>query len=733
MAKKSIIFSVSGMHCTSCASRLENSLNKIDGVESCAVNFATNNAVVTFETDKTTQKILETVASQTGFHISVDKQSNIENSFFISDSVKVIGAWLIIIIMFAHMFSHSIMIPHIVKIILSGAVIFICGFDILKNAWSSLKEGIMGMDVLIALGGLTAWLSAFLPYLGIKIGDYTMTAGMLIAVNLTGRFIENIVRGKASQSVLALANFAASTANKVLESGEIVTVNTKELMIGDIIQIKNGEKIPTDGVIISGKTSADESFLTGESLPIEKREGDYVFGASINISGIIKVRVEKDSSSNLLAQTISLVQEAQGTKVPIQILADQVTKVFVPIILILSFLSFAIWFALPDLIPSFLSYFNIDFNPDNRLSDALSAGIAVLVIACPCALGLATPMALVTGSSLGAKKGILIRQGAAVQELNDVQVIALDKTGTLTAGKPQLMSIVTDGAIEKDHALKLLSGLEALSNHPLADTVVEYAKKNNITGHTFEEVTNFPGQGVQGLYDNTEWFVGSVKATAEFGISISGVLEQAIDSGKEKGETLICLSDLSRKECHAVVSFADSIKPDTLPAIQQLKQMDKRIIMITGDHQNAADTVAKKLNINSVIAEASPKQKLDNIKSLKEQGYKICFVGDGINDVAALEAADVGIAIGTGTDIANAAGDIVLVSGSLSGLKSSFTLASYTFKKIKQNLFWAFFYNIIAIPLAFSGLLHPIAAEIAMTFSSLTVIANSLLLAGKKI
>ncbi|MGL4560669.1 MAG: heavy metal translocating P-type ATPase, partial [Brevinema sp.] len=568
--------------------------------------------------------------------------------------------------------------------------------------------------------------------IGLKISDYSMTASMLIAVNLTGRFIESAARKTASASVLALANFGAKIAEKIEQNKEIITIPVSELKIGDIIQVKAGNKIPTDGMIVKGQTSIDESFLTGESLPVEKRINDYVFGASINISGLIHIRVERDTNNNFLAQTIKLVQEAQGTKVPIQILADKITRIFVPIILILSFLSFALWFGFPNAIPALLDYLNIEFTPESRLAEALSSGIAVLVIACPCALGLATPMALVNGSSLGAKKGILLRQGASVQALQSIQIIALDKTGTITEGKPKLISIQTHN-IEEQEALELLRGLEEVSNHPLAETVVSYTKEKKINGKHFEHTKDLPGQGIEGYYDGIEWFCGSLKASEELSIGIPNELEIYIDESLKKGETLICLSDLSRRECKAVLSFSDSIKKDAFETLQQLKKMGKRIMMITGDHKNAALNIAGQLNINSVIYEASPKQKLDNINSLKEQGYKICFVGDGINDVAALEAADVGIAIGTGTDIANTAGDIVLVSGALSALLASFKVANYTFAKIKQNLFWAFFYNIIAIPLAFLGLLHPIVAEVAMTFSSLTVIGNSLLLSRKKI
>ncbi|MGL4563419.1 MAG: heavy metal translocating P-type ATPase [Brevinema sp.] len=729
MSHQSNIFQVKGMHCTACATRLESALEKVSGIESCVVNFASNSLIISFDPHKISVDTINRYAEKAGFSLTQNKIDTKQN---IIELARMSGAWIITILIGLHMFFPGIYFSDLLKIFLSFIVLFVCGLDIFKSALSSLKNRILGMDVLIALGALTAWISSILPLIGLKISDYSMTASMLIAVNLTGRFIESAARKTASASVSALANFGAKIAEKIEKNKEITTIPVSELKIGDIIQVKAGNKIPTDGIIVKGQTSIDESFLTGESLPVEKRINDYVFGASINISGLIHIRVERDTNNNFLAQTIKLVQEAQGTKVPIQILADKITRIFVPIILILSFLSFALWFGFPNAIPALLDYLNIEFTPESRLAEALSSSIAVLVIACPCALGLATPMALVNGSSLGAKKGILLRQGASVQALQSIQIIALDKTGTITEGKPKLISIQTHN-IEEQEALELLRGLEEASNHPLAETVVSYTKEKKINGKHFEHIKDLPGQGIEGCYDGIEWFCGSLKASEELSIGIPNELEVYIDESLKKGETLIFLSDLSRRECKAVLSFSDSIKKDALETLQQLKKMGKRIMMITGDHKNAALNIAGQLNINSVIYEASPKQKLDNINSLKEQGYKICFVGDGINDVAALEAADVGIAIGTGTDIANTAGDIVLVSGSLSALLASFKVANYTFAKIKQNLFWAFFYNIIAIPLAFLGLLHPIVAEVAMTFSSLTVIGNSLLLSRKKI
>jgi len=732
MAKyKTIIFNIQGMYCTACALRLEKQLISLNGVQESVVNFASNTTSIIYDPKIITIQDLIDKAKRINFTLSIENREDNSRQHTL---LLVILSWSITLLLMLPMFSVYIPIIHspIGKILISGLVLFIVGFSILKSAWSSIFNGTMGMDVLIAIGSLAAWISSVLPLIGINIPDYSMTTAMLISVNMTGRLLESIARRAASKTVTALADFGAKTASKITSNGTISEIPVSELKVGDKIQIKAGDKIPTDGIIISGKTSTDESFLTGESLPLEKGVGDYIFGASINLDGFITIKVEKESTTTLLAQTIKLVQEAQGTKVPIQLLADKITKIFVPIILTFSFLTFAIWIAFPELIPNLLNNLGIPFVSTGRLASAISSAIAVLVIACPCALGLATPMALVNGSALGAKKGILIRRGAAIQTLTKIDIIALDKTGTLTIGKPKVISIFSDSATNEE-AIKMLAGLEKLSTHPLATAVTNYAKEHNIESITFSEAKSIPGQGIFGVYNDIEWFAGSLKSTNESNIYIPDTLKISINECLNKGETLVCLSNISQNKCEVIVSFADKVKQEAMQAIKTLQDMNKKIIMITGDHNNAAMTIAKELGIDNVISDSSPKQKLETVESLKQQNYNVCFVGDGINDTAALEASNVGIAMGTGTDIAAEAGDIILISGSLVSLVSSFRLAHATFNKIKQNLFWAFIYNIIAIPLAFSGLLHPVIAEIAMSFSSLTVIGNSLLLSRKKI
>lgn len=731
MSEKSQVFSVGGMHCTACSARLEKRLTKNTGVHSASVNFASGTAIIRFNDKKITQESLITDAAKIGFSMTPNLKKSSFRSDLLPDIINLAIAWIISLLLMLNMTRWGFHSP-IYHFVLAGITVIFSGRSILRSALSSTISGILGMDVLIALGSLVALVSTFFTTLGFPIPDYSLTAAMLITVNLTGRFIETIARGKASEAVTALANFGAKTAFKQTAEGDLIEVSIQSLEIGDTVEIRAGDSIPADGTIFTGRTSTDESFLTGESLPVEKAPGDIVYAGSINIEGSIIVKVNKKADQSFLAQTVTLMQEAQGTKIPIQILADKITAVFVPIILVLSFLSLAIWIAFPDLMPFILGNFGVDFTSTGRFSQALSVGIAVLVIACPCALGLATPMALVNGSTLGASKGILIRRGAAVQNLTEATVIALDKTGTITEGRPSLKKLQTE-TLKEDEALALLAGLEKHSSHPLAYCLINYAKEKSISPSLVEKAIVKAGRGIYGIYNDIEWFAGSIKAAEEIETSFSHQQLTELENIQNRGETVVCLVNITENTCAAIASFADSVKKDSAAAIASLKEMGFRIVMITGDHKKAAHHIAEQIGITNIIAEASPKQKLENIQSIQSQGYKVVFVGDGINDAAALEAADVGVALGTGTDIANEAGDLILVSGSLMSMVSAVKLSNLIFNKVKQNLFWAFFYNVVAIPIAFMGLLHPITAEIAMSFSSLSVIGNSILLSYKKI
>ncbi|MGL5254865.1 MAG: heavy metal translocating P-type ATPase [Brevinema sp.] len=727
---ESRVFWVSGMHCTACSSRLEKKLNNQSGVQA-SVNFASSTAVISFDSSKISADTLNKEAEKLGFKLKPETKMASMRSEIMPDIINLAISWVLSLILIMEMFGVGMHTPWY-SFGLATISVIITGRGILRSAWSSFTSGVLGMDVLIALGALVALGSSFFRVIGVNMPNYAMTASMLISVNLLGRFLETIARGRASQAVQALAKFNVKTALKRTADGSSVEVLVQDLQIGDVVDVRAGDRIPADGVILEGHSTTDESFLTGESLPVEKKPEDKVYAGSINIEGALAVRVNNTSEQSFLAQTVSLMQEAQGTKIPIQIMADKITAVFVPIIVSIAVFGTAIWIAFPNAIPSMMSIIGINFEPQGRFIDAISVGISVLVIACPCALGLATPMALVNGSALGAKNGILIRRGAAVQLLSEAAIIALDKTGTITEGQPELSSFHTEG-IEEQEALSILAGLEQLSSHPLASCINQYAIEKKISAAKVENVVIKAGKGIFGDYNEKEWFAGSLLATEDQKALFSHDLNTKVERIQELGESIVCLVNRSEGIVVAVASFTDKIKSDSPEAIKALKEMGMKIVMITGDHHKAAQHIANQMKISQVVWEASPKEKLEHIQELQRQGYKTIFVGDGVNDAAALEAADAGIALGTGTDIAHEAGDIVLVSGSLKALVGSVRLSRLILNKIRQNLFWAFFYNIIAIPLALSGLMHPIIAEIAMSFSSLSVIGSSVLLSYRKI
>lgn len=730
MSLQSQVFKVGGMHCTACSARLEKRLNNRESVHA-SVNFASGTALVRFDDKKVSLDTLIDEAQKTGFSLELNTKKSSFRKGLLPDIINLALSWAGTLLLMGGMIwgHHTNPWYHFT---VAAFVVFIPGRGILQSALASTMAGAMGMDVLIALGALVALGSSFFTLLGFTLPDYSMTAAMLIAVNLLGRFLETLARGRASEAVTALANFGSKTVLKRTAEGELIEIPIDDLDVGDIVEVRAGDNVPADGTVLTGRSSTDESFLTGESLPVEKGPGSLVYAGSVNIEGLMTVTVGKRAEHSFLAQTVELMQETQGTKIPIQILADKITTIFVPIILTLAFLAAAVWAAFPDFFPSLMAFWGIEFNDAGRFNNAVSVGIAVLVIACPCALGLATPMALVNGSALGAKKGILIRRGAAAQVLSEASVIALDKTGTITEGHPQMKEFFPE-SLDKEQALALMAGLEEFSSHPLAHCIVSYAKDLDILPLKIENSVIKFGQGIEGTWDDRQWFAGSLKACEELGVTFSHQQLTDIEQILGRGESLVCLVDLNENKCAAIASFADNIKADSFEAIAALKEMGLRVVMITGDHRKAAEHIAGQLGINNIIYEASPKQKLENIQSIQDQGYKVVFVGDGINDAAALEASDVGIALGTGTDIANEAGDIILVSGSLKGIVSAIKLSKAILNKVKQNLFWAFFYNFVAIPIAFMGFLHPIAAEVAMSFSSLTVIGNSILLSRKKI
>ena len=588
-------------------------------------------------------------------------------------------------------------------LILSFPIVFIFGFQTLRLGLYGLYKFYFNMDSLIALGTLIAYLTGILSFF-FPLQDYSGVSGMIMAIFLTGKYIESRAKGRATSEIKKLLELGAKKA-LVLKGKEEVLVDVSSLKIGDVMIVKPGEKIPTDGIVVRGESSVDEAMVTGESLPVEKRVKSNVIGATINQDGILYVKASKIGSDTFLAHIINLVEEAQSSKVPIQAVADKITRVFVPIILVLSLLTFIGWMV-----------FNCD------VSRSVGVAIAVLVIACPCSLGLAVPISLTVGSGMGAKRGILIRKCEAIQTMKQVKTILFDKTGTITKGNPEVTEI--HSLVSEKYLLSVAGSLEKLSEHPIGKAIVLKAGLKRFK--TVKEFKNVRGKGLTGLVSGKKVVSGNSSLIKEHKIKVPSI----VSSFEEKGYTTMIVAEDSK--VIGVIGVADAVKEDSRRAVSILNKQGFRTIMITGDSEVVASAIAKEVGIKEVIANVLPEDKSKKVKELQRKCY-VAFVGDGINDAPALKQANVGIAIGTGTDIAIEAGDIVLARGSLMGVVQAINLSKATFSKIKQNLFWAFFYNSVAIPLAVLGLLNPVIAELAMAASSISVVTNANLLRRKKI
>ncbi len=733
----SCTLSLSGMSCASCANNIEKALSKTPGVRSASVNFPAERASISYDPSAVSAADLVEAVGGAGYGAEILSEEESwgegehQDAELTSSRRRMIIAWSITLpmmaIMAAHMF-FAVDVPayHVLMLLLALGVITLSGKETFTSATKSLLHLSPNMDALIALGTAAAFITGPLAALGFGIDNYSGVAAMILAFHLAGRHIEAIARGRASKAIRQLLEMGAKTA-RIIRDGEEVEVPISEVKEGDIMIVRPGEKIPADGVVTEGRSSVDESMATGESIPAVRSEGEEVIGATVNQDGILKVKATRVGKDTFLAQVVELVREAQATKVPVQAFADRVTGYFVPVVISLSILTFLLWALFPAPFQSWagwVSGFLPWVDPTlGRFSLAVFAAVAVMVIACPCALGLATPTALMAGSGRGAQNGILIRSGEAIELMKEVRTIVFDKTGTLTRGEPVVTDVAPLGDTGKENLLYWAATLENNSEHPLARAVVAKAEEEGVGLGESSDFRAVTGRGITGSVDGRRIAVGTRALMEEEEIDYSPA-EAPVTELEENARTTMLVA--VEGEVVGALGLADTLKPRSADAVRELGKMGFKMLMITGDNSRTASAIAQEVGIDGVLADVLPDRKASEIKRLQSGPGLVAMVGDGINDAPALAQADVGIALGTGTDVAIESGDITLVRGELSAVVSAVKLSRATFHKIKQNLFWAFFYNVVAVPAAMLGLLHPVMAPIAMALSSITVVSNSI-------
>jgi P-type Cu+ transporter len=732
---------VEGMTCASCVGRVEKALRAVPGVVEASVNLATERATVRAATGGVDVSALEKAVEKAGYEVRRLQQLSPSNETHDRRAEEaagikkllIVSAILTLPLFLLEMGSHFIPGVHelimntvgmqnnlYLQFILASVVLFGPGLRFFQKGVPNLLRGTPDMNSLVVLGTTAAWLysvvATFAPDL-LPAGTanvYYEAAAVIVTLILLGRFLEARAKGQTSQAIKRLIGLQAKTAF-VSRDGEFVETEIADVIVGDVMRIRPGEKIPVDGIVVDGSSYVDESMITGEPVPVEKIGDSQVVGGTINKTGSFTFRATKVGGDTLLAQIIKMVEAAQGSKLPIQAIVDKVTGWFVPAVILAAVVTFAAW------------YF---FGPSPALSFALVNAVAVLIIACPCAMGLATPTSIMVGTGRAAELGILFRKGEALQSLREADVVALDKTGTLTEGRPELTDFIVQEGFAAPEVLCAVASLEALSEHPIAEAIVAAAKRDGIGLHP---VTNFqatPGFGIEGTVDGRKVLVGADRSLQQAGIDLSEFGAKAAELGDHGKSPLYAAID---GKLAAIIAVSDPIKETTPAAIKALHSLGLKVAMITGDNRRTADAIARQLGIDEVIAEVLPEGKVDAVKRLRTGGRKVAFIGDGINDAPAITEADVGLAVGTGTDIAIESADVVLMSGDLNGVPKAIALSKATIQNIKQNLFWAFAYNVSLIPVA-AGVLYPvngtlmspILAAAAMAMSSVFVLGNAL-------
>ncbi len=721
---------IRGMHCASCASNLERVFRKLSGVDSVAVNLATEKAQ--FKSGaKLDLKMVQRAAQSIGYDTQIPGESEKDEGKELKDKKNKLiwGGTLAAILMVISMRDVLGIFRgwdeqkiNLISLLLATPVQFGIGGQYLVSAWKAFKHRLANMDTLIAVGTMTAYLfsivATFYPQVftqsGLKAEVYYEVAAVIVVLIGLGKFLETRAKGQASEAIKKLMSLSAKTA-RVKRGGEWVEVAIEEVKVGETVLVRPGEKIPVDGVVESGESAVDEAMVTGESMPVEKKKGDKVIGATINKSGSLTIKATVVGAGTVLSQIIKLVEEAQGSKAPIQKLADQISGVFVPIVLMIAVVTFMAWFVLfPP--PSFIA--------------AMVAAVTVVIIACPCALGLATPTAVMVGTGKGAEAGILIKDATALELLHKVKAVILDKTGTLTKGKPEVTNISGE-KIKEEEVVALAGSVEMHSEHPLGQAIVNYAKEKNIKLTEVKKFKSLTGAGVEGEVGGKAIKVSSPKS---FG-KLDEKMERQLQEWQGEGKTVLIVS--GDKGVIGLIAVADKLKDDSKEAVEKMHRQGLAVYMMTGDNERTARAIAAEAGIENVLAEVMPEDKASQVKQLQEklkaEGKLVAMVGDGINDAPALAAADVGLAMGAGTDVAMESAGVVLMNSNLMSIPKAVKLSRGTLSIIKQNLFWAFGYNVVLIPVAagilypFMGiLLSPILASAAMAFSSVSVVGNSL-------
>lgn len=731
-------FAISGMGCSSCVAKIEKTLHKTPGVIHAQVNFASETATVEFVREKIDRRNLIRTIEALGYKVTesqsedpvAGEQTTRESELKQLWHRLLLGLFLIIplfILVHWNNIGFDDILPltrqnnFLLQLIIQTPIQFWIGWQFYRGAWSALKNRTSDMNTLIATGTSAAYiysvLVTFIPSLfaaaGIATEVYFDTAGMIIVLILLGRLLEARAKGQTSEAIKKLIGLQAKTA-RVIRANKDLEIPIADVVIGDTVLVRPGEKIPVDGVVIMGASAVDESMVTGESIPVEKQIGDEVIGVTINKTGSFHFKATKIGKDTMLAQIIRMVQEAQGSKPPIARMADIIASYFVPAVIVLALLTFIVW---------------LFFGPDPALTYALLNFIAVMIIACPCALGLATPTAIMVGTGRGAELGILIRSGEALETTHKLETIVLDKTGTITNGKPEVTDILVADEFDKKELLRFAASAEKGSEHPLGEAIVRRAEEENLVLATMTDFIAIPGQGIKALIEGRHLLLGNMHLLKDNKVPLRE-LEREISNLAKEGKTPMLIAVDGKAA--GIIAVADSVKETSARAIKALHQIGLEVIMLTGDNRSTAEAIGRTVGVDGVLAEVLPDQKAAEIKRLQAEGKKVGMVGDGINDAPALAQADVGMAIGTGTDIAIEAADITLISGDLIGVVNAIALSKTTIRNIKQNLFWAFAYNALLIPVAagvlfpFVGiLLNPMFAAAAMGMSSVTVVSNA--------